>query len=49
MTVPLKGGRYIRDPKTGVLTRADETPVVAPAAPETEIDAAETAPTKKGK
>ncbi|WP_160292312.1 hypothetical protein [Brucella anthropi] len=49
MTMPHKGGRYIRDPKTGALTRADESPVAASAAPETEIDAAETAPSKKGK
>jgi|GEM_PF-6440305 len=47
MSRPLKGGRYIRDAKTGKLTKADEAK--QPTAPvEAKATAPETEPTKKG-
>ncbi len=53
MTTPFQGGRYVRDPKTGALTRADETtPTVAlPEADNREIKTGleNSAPMKKGK
>ncbi len=57
MTKPHKGGRYVRDPKSGALSRAsDTTPPVAEqtALPEAELtetttEAALPASTKKGK
>ncbi|WP_155269194.1 hypothetical protein [Brucella anthropi] len=57
MTKPHKGGRYVRDPKSGALSRASDTiPPVAEqtALPEAELtetttEAALPASTKKGK
>lgn len=57
MQKPMTGGRYVRDPKNGALTRAIEAaaPSAAPLAPteaekaETKTETVETVPTKKGK
>lgn len=48
MSRPLKGGRYIRDAKTGKLTKDDEAK--QPTAPvEAKATALATEPTKEGK
>lgn len=53
MSNPVRGGRYVRDSKTGALSRADETipPAAQPEAEKSEIknEADTPASTKKGK
>ena len=47
-TTPATGGRYLRDPETGALTPADETPVDPPVQGEATQPVAEPAARKKG-
>jgi len=53
MSNPIRGGHYVRDPKTGALSRADETmpPAAQPEAEKSEIqtEAVTPASIKKGK